>query len=133
MVVYDSLNVNVNVNGRLVTGFGEDTMISCSRNEDRMIPYSGVKGDYAASINNNKSGTIQITLSMSSPMNAYLQDLAVNKQFFPVSIYDVNDETAMRAGGNDCMIQTEPANERGGELVDRTWTIFVFDYTCIDG
>lgn len=127
-MVYDSLDVNVSINGILVTGFGDGTMVSCARNEDRMIPYVGVKGEHAYSFNNNNSGTITLTLQQQSPMNAILQGYANNKTSFPISVIDINDG-GFRAGGNDAVILNEPANERGGEITTRAWSIYVADYS----
>ncbi len=131
-MIYDSLKVNVSVNGILVTGFGDGTMVTCERNEDRITPYSGVKGDYAYSMNNNTSGTVTLTLQQQSPMNAILQSYANNKQPFPISVIDVNDG-GFKAGGNDAIILKEPAQERGSEITSRAWSIYVFDYSCVDG
>ena len=51
MAVYDSMKVNVSINNTLVTGYADGTMVTSERNEDRVVPYSGVKGEYAYSLN----------------------------------------------------------------------------------
>lgn len=131
MPVYDSMKVNVTINNMIVTGFADGTMVTCERNEDRVIPYSGVKGEYAYSLNNNSSGTITISLQQQSPMNAVLQALANAKQTFPITVIDINTG-GFKAGGNEAIILKEPANERGAEITTRAWSIYVFDYTCVD-
>ena len=131
MPVYDSLKVNVSVNNALVTGYADSTMVTCARNEDRVVPYSGVKGEYAYSINNNSSGTITLNLQQQSPMNKVLQEYANSKVVFPISVIDINTG-GFKAGGNEAIILQEPANERGAEITGRAWAIYVFDYSCID-
>lgn len=132
MAVYDSMKVNVSINNTLVTGYADGTMVTSERNEDRVIPYSGVKGEYAYSLNNNSSGTITVSLQQQSPMNALLQKLANNKETFPISVVDINTG-GFKAGGNEAIILKEPANERGAEITTRAWSIYVFDYSCVDG
>lgn len=130
-MVYDSMKVNVSINGLLVTGYGDGTMVTCDRNEDRVVPYSGVKGEYAYSINNNTSGTITVTLQQQSPMNKILQQYANTKTVFPIFVTDINTG-GFKAGGNEAMILKEPANERGAEITSRAWAIYVFDYSNED-
>lgn len=132
MAVYDSMKVNVTINNMLATGYAEGTMVVCERNEDRVVPYSGVKGEYAYSLNNNNSGTITVSLQQQSPMNAVLQALANKRETFPISVVDINSG-GFKAGGNDAIILKEPSNERGAEITSRAWAIYVFDYSCVDG
>ena len=131
MAVYDSLKVNISINNILTTGFADGTMVSCDRNEDRVIPYSGVKGEYAYSLNNNSSGTINVSLQQQSPMNKILQNLANTKSTFPISVIDINTG-GFKAGGNEAIILKEPTNERGAEITSRSWSIYVFDYSSSD-
>lgn len=131
MPVYDSMKVNVSINNVLVTGYAEGTMVVSERNEDRVVPYSGVKGEYAYSLNNNSSGTITVSLQQQSPMNAVLQSLANNKKTFPISVVDINTG-GFKSGGNEAIILKEPGNERGAEITTRAWSIYVFDYSMVE-
>ena len=131
MPAYDALKVNVTIDNVLVTGWASGTMVTCAKNEARVIPYSGVKGEYAHSINNNSAGTITLTLQQQSPLNKVLQEYANEKVMFPVSVIDINTG-GFKAGGLDCMILQEPANERGVEITGRAWAIHVFDYSCVE-
>lgn len=131
MAGYDPQNVNVVVDGVTVTGFSEDSLINCERNEDRMIPYIGVKGEGTYSISNNNSGTITLTLQQESPTNKKLQSLASNKSEFALSVIDTNTN-GFRAGGNRCILVKEAPIERSAEITEREWDIFVFDYTQVE-
>jgi len=130
-MVYDPLKVNVVIAGVYVTGFSEGSMVECARNEDRITPYMGVKGEWAAALNMNNSGTITITLQQGSPMNDILQRLSNRLDNFPIMVIDTNIGGAFKAGGNNSIILTEPSVARNAELTDRVWTIFVFDYSNI--
>ena len=129
MFVYNSKNVNVIVDGMIVTGFSSDSVVNCARNEDRAVPYYGVKGEFASSTNNNTSGTITLTLQQNSPFNAILQRYSNESKVFPMSVIDSNSEGGFIAGGNNCQVLSEPDNERGAEIGERDWNIFVYDYT----
>lgn len=131
-MVYDSMKVNVIVGGIAVTGFATGSMVTCARNEDRIVPYFGVKGEWAMSLNNNNSGTVTISLQQGSPMNAILQRYANNKEVFPIAVTDVNDGGAFRAGGNNAIILTEPEIGRGAEIGERAWGVYVFDYSSVE-
>lgn len=132
-MVYDSNKVNVSIAGTMVTGWAEGTMVTCERNEDRVTPYVGVKGEWAISYNNNNTGTITISLQQGSPMNTILQRLANAKELFSTNVIDINSDGGFRAGGNNCIILAEPSNERGAEITTREWSIYVFDYSSVDG
>lgn len=126
--VYDAANVNVTINNGLVTGFGSDSLVQCTFVEDRVIPYDGVKGEYAYSMVNSTAGQIVITLSHISPWNGILQNLANSKSVFPVSVSDINIGGFI-AGAAECVIQTAPTWDRGSEIATQTWTIYAFDFT----
>lgn len=130
MAAYDPMNVNVSIASTLVTGFAEGSFVSCARNEDRINPYHGTKGDYAYAINNNNSGTITITLQQLSPMNDTLKRLANSKQSFAISVVDINpDGGRFRAGGNNAIIVTDPETVRSDVIEAKAWEIYVFDYS----
>lgn len=129
--IYDALDVNVIIDGVIATMFGEGSMVSCARNEDRVTAHFGVKGEYGTSVNNNNSGTISVTFQQGSPANRQLQALANSKRSFPISVVDASARGGFRAGGNEAMIITEPSNDRNDTMTDRTWDIFVFDYSTV--
>lgn len=59
---YDPKKVNLVMNGKIITGFASDSMITIARNEDTVTTQVGVKGDVAYNENANESGTITVTL-----------------------------------------------------------------------
>ena len=44
---YDPKKVNLVMNGKIITGFASDSMITIARNEDTVTTQTGVKGDVA--------------------------------------------------------------------------------------
>ena len=54
---YDPKKVSVIINGKEITGFGTDSVISVTRNEDIVTTQVGVKGDVAYSENATKAET----------------------------------------------------------------------------
>lgn len=132
-MVYDPLLVDVIVDGNIVTDFATGTMVTAQRNNDRMTPYHGVKGEWGLSKNADNSGNIVVTVQQGSPANVQFQQLANTNAVFPINIIDSNAGGEFRAGGTQAIIQTEPAIERGAEITERAWTFYVFDYSCVEG
>ena len=64
---YDPKKVNLVMNGKIITGFASDSMITIARNEDTVTTQVGVKGDVAYNENANESGTITVTLMVLLP------------------------------------------------------------------
>lgn len=128
---YDPKNVNVVIDGVTMVAYAEDSFVKCERDEDRMIPYVGVKGEAALAHSAKNLGTITVTLQQGSPSNKKLQTLASNKTEFTTSVTDTNTN-GFRAGGNECYILKEPPIERTGSISTREWTIKVLDYTQVE-
>lgn len=126
---YDPLDVNVVINGTILTGFADGTFIKVEANEDSYTTHVGAKGEVSRSRNANKTGKVIVTLAQDSPSNAYLNKLEKGTATYPVSVVDQNfDETA---GGNDCWILKRPGAEYGKDLANREWT-FVVPKLAID-
>jgi hypothetical protein len=131
MAGYDAKKVSVVADGVTLVSFSEGTVVTCERNEDRVTPYIGAKGEADFAVSNNNSGTITLPLQQRSPSNRKLQQLAESRQEFPISVIDAN-EGGFRVGGNRAIILKEPPLERGSELADREWEIYVLDYSQVE-
>lgn len=131
MSTYNPKLVSVVVGTTTITGFSEKDIVSCERNSDRVTPHIGAKGEVSFTENCDNTGKITITLTQDSPSNAILSAYARSRKQFPISVSDSNDGS-FRAGGNRARIQKEPANERGAEVADRKWEIYVADYDCVE-
>jgi hypothetical protein len=120
---YDPIDVNVIVDGTILTGFAEGAFVQVEQEEESYTSYVGAKGEVTRSKNANKMGRITVTLKQSSPSNALLSRLAKSRHTFPVSVVDQNFRAT--AGGTECWVE-KPANmEFGKEAGEREWIFIV--------
>ncbi len=123
---YDPKDVAVSIDGKLITGFGED-MISAERENPQVDDLSGAQGDVARVMTNDKRGTVTITLLQTSPSNLILSDLAnldgvdgANK-VFPLMIKDNRGDDIIQA--EDAWISQPPRTVYNKSVEAREWTI----------
>ena len=122
---YDPKKVNVIVNGKAITGFSSDGVMSVTRNEDTVTPTVGAKGDVAYSENANESGNIAINLMGTSASLAYLRTLCLKRTPISVTISDANDAGAVQIAEEECRILKPPDINRAKEVGSETVNIFV--------
>ncbi|MFG3612376.1 phage structural protein [Rummeliibacillus stabekisii] len=125
---YDARKVNVDVGGISLTGFGEDTMVECSQDDDTMSAKNDAKGNVGITINNKTMGTIKVTLMQTSPSVNYLDKLAKSRKIFPIWVTSKNEIKEV-VGGTKAFV-TKPADKSfGAEVDERQFEIRVTDYT----
>lgn len=128
MGTYDARRVDVDVNGILLTGFGEDAMVECSQDDDTMSAKNDAKGNVGITINNKTMGTIKVTLMQTSPSVNYLDKIAKSRKIFPIWVTS-NNEIKEVVGGTKAFV-TKPADKSfGAEVDERQFEIRVTDYT----
>lgn len=125
---YDPKSVIVTINGRPLTGFADGTFIKGERNNDTYSTHVGVDGEVTRVKNNDKTGTISITLKHNSPSNKLLEEYAKKGTMFNINVTDRNFDGDVGIGGSEAWISKPAAFERGKEVSDREWTIHVADY-----
>src|SRR5690625_2008017 len=125
---YDPQDVNVIVDGTIITGFAEGTMVTAEKDEDDFTATYGAQGDYSSAESHNTLGTVTITLKHNSPSLSFLRSLRNQRAFFPVYVTDANDDSEVRAGGSDARVLNAPGLERGNETTETEVEIKVFDY-----
>lgn len=126
---YDPKDVNVVVDGTIITGFAEGTMVTTEKDEDDFTVTYGAQGDYSVAESHNTLGTITLTLKHNSPSLPFLRSLRNRRAFFPVYVTDANDDSEVKAGGSDARVLKAPGFERGNETTETEVEIKVFDYT----
>ena len=99
---YDPKKVNLVMNGKIITGFASDSMITIARNEDTVTTQVGVKGDVAYNENANESGTITVTLMGTSSSLPYVRSLALKRKEVSVMIVDANDSASVNVAEERC-------------------------------
>ncbi|MCY8932504.1 phage structural protein [Bacillus atrophaeus] len=126
--VYDANEVNTNIDGKIVTGYSEGTMVSCAKDEEKFSTKVSAKGDVSVATKNNPLGTITLTLSMGSPFVPYLNKLANTAQAFPIWVTGGQE----KIGGTEAMVKKPADAEFSDEIGDREFEIQVFDYTVLE-
>lgn len=125
---YDSKNVSITVDGVYLTGYGEDTMVTCEKMEDRSTYSVGAQGDVVQNIVNNPLGEIVVTLAQTSPQIAYLNELANTGRQVPIWVINKNGNEDL-AGGSVGVVNKPAPLELGSEVGVREFTFTVLDYT----
>lgn len=121
---YDPELVTVTVNGVFVTGFIENSKIEAEKNENSIEPYVGVDGLVHYAKNADKTGTITLALTNTSPSLPYLRDLARTQEEFNVSIVDMN-EHGENIVSDGCVILKDADIRAGKEIEEYEIEIFV--------
>lgn len=128
IATYDARKVTTTVGGVILTGFPDGSFVKCSKDNDNFTTSSGAQGDVAIAISGDALGTIEVTLSQTSPQVSYMDQLATTSKLVPVWV-NSNNEVKEITGGTKAMV-TKPADkEYGKEISNRVYTIKIFDYT----
>ncbi|MEY8317446.1 DUF3277 domain-containing protein [Oscillospiraceae bacterium 50-58] len=122
---YDPKKVNVNINGKIITGFSPDGVINVVRNEDIVTPTVGTKGDVTYNENANESGQVTLHLLGSSSSLPFLRSLAVKRKEIRLTITDANDAGAVQFAEERCRIIKPPDLAKAKEIGSTDINIFV--------
>lgn len=122
---YDPKKVNLVMNGKIITGFASDSMITIARNEDTVTTQVGVKGDVAYNENANESGTITVTLMGTSSSLPYVRSLALKRKEVSVMIVDANDSASVNVAEERCRVIKPSDITRAKEIGSESVSIFV--------
>lgn len=122
---YDPKKVNLVMNGKIITGFASDSMITIARNEDTVTTQVGVKGDVAYNENANESGTITVTLMGTSSSLPYVCSLALKRKEVSVMIVDANDSASVNVAEERYRVIKPPDITRAKEIGSESVSIFV--------
>jgi hypothetical protein len=134
---YDPIKVVVTVGSHTISGYGENSLVKCERNEDGFKLQVGGSGEAVRSRNPNRSGKITITLLQSSISNEYLSAMANLDEsgvagavaapntaptagVLPVTVKDTNGNTIWSA--EEAWIVKPPAADLEKEAKEREWT-----------
>ena len=124
VTTYDPQKVNVIVDGRVITGFASDGVVTLTRNSDSVTPAVGAKGDVAYSENADETGTVAITLMSTSASLSYLRGLEAKRKMVTVSVQDVNDNDAFVMSCDNCRVLKMPDAARTKEQGTVTINIY---------
>lgn len=127
MRTYDPKQIIVNFLGITITGFAEDSFVEVDYDEDAFIKKTGAGGEVARTRNQNKGGSVKVTLMQSSPTNDLLSAAAIldRKAGTGVGALQVKDGlgTSLHSAA-EAWIKKVPASPYAKALGEREW---VFD------
>ncbi len=127
VTTYDPKKVTVALNGRAITGFANDGVVTLTNNEDMTTPSVGAQGDVAYSENANVSGNAALPLMSTSASLAYLRDLCARRRPIRISISDANDSDSIHVNEENCRILKMPDTPRGREQTTVTVNVYIPD------
>ncbi|GHU69890.1 hypothetical protein FACS1894184_14590 [Clostridia bacterium] len=114
--VYDPMLITVVVNGRTITGFAQEGVVTLARSEDSILPAVGAQGDVAYAYNANKTGTATITLHQTSASLPALRLMSQNHTKINITIVDNNDPNHVYLNSQGGQIIKVPDYTRGKEV-----------------
>lgn len=124
---YDPKKVTVTVNGRALTGYATDGVITVSHNEDSVTPSVGAQGDVTYAENANNSGNAAITLASTSSSLGELRDLCARRVPINLAVADANKADNVHVSAEDCRILKMPDTPRQKDQTTVTVNIFIPD------
>lgn len=123
---FNPKDVSVVVGGRVLTGIGPDTFVSAERENDSFTKQVGASGEVGRADNNDRTGTITLTLMQTSPDNDFLSGLNVADELngsgvTNVLIRDANGTTLIESA--ESWVRKPATAEFSRELGTREWMI----------
>ena len=135
---YDPSQVVVTFGELRITGYADGTVIKVERDEDRYTKKIGVDGETGRTRNNNRGGTIEVTLLQTSASNLALSAKATADDDAPgglppepLVVKDLEGNSLHVAAA--AWIQKLPASEFAKELGQRTWIFGTGSLRQVDG
>ncbi|RJW41948.1 DUF3277 family protein [Lachnospiraceae bacterium TF09-5] len=109
---YDPMKTSVIVDGLIMTGFSDSSMVVVSRNEDIVSTTVGTQGDVVYSENANRSAMITLSLLETSSSLDYLRSIAKARKEVSVVISDTNKTPTEITSASRCRITKIPDNKK---------------------
>lgn len=109
-----------------VSGFSPDSIIKISKDEPYFKTFKGASGKVERMTVPDKTYTLEISLSQTSPSNSVLNALATldhisGRAQFPIFAKDSSGQSLFLA--TTCWVESPPEASYGSSIADRTWTI----------
>ncbi|MCO7127817.1 DUF3277 domain-containing protein [Sporolactobacillus shoreicorticis] len=127
---YDANNVTVTVDGVVITGYSDGSLVEASQDNDNFDTKVSAQGDVGVATSNNPLGTIKLTLAQTSPSVSYLNKLANAKKTIAIWATS-NSEIKEKVGGTKAKIKKPADVKLSKSIEDREFEFSVFDYAVI--
>jgi len=133
---YDPGEVLVLIAAIPISGFSDGTFVRVERSSDAFTKIEGVDGIISRSPNTDRSGTVSITLSQTSPSNDFLYGLAIadelsNAGVVPIFIRDRSGRSIFVSGFG--WIRKVPSMEYSKSDSNREWMIDAVNLNMFGG
>lgn len=133
---YDPAKNLLSFLGNLIGGFGPDTYIAVSRNEQGFTFQAGAGGEGVRTQNRNRSGTVTVTLLASSSSNDILSAIAAADELAGTGVgalflKELNGTTVVSA--QNAWIQKRPDVQRAKEAGVVEWVFECEDLESFAG
>jgi hypothetical protein len=124
--LYSPKNVNVDIAGRLMGGFGNGTFVETERNNpNEFSTKAGSQGDFTFIENPDKSGLIRLHIKQNAGADQqHLTGLLESKAVFPVNITHKGTYKEI-ISATHAMIKTQPRKSFADDEETRVWEIAV--------
>ena len=126
---YDPQDVMVVFAGTTLTGFGEGTYITVSKDEAKWETHVGAQGEVTRSRNRHPIGRVTVTLQRTSPVFDFMLQKMNSNDIDPCHVVDRNDKK-VTAGGSEAWIAEFPDFEAtaGDDVPEIEFEILVADF-----
>lgn len=124
--IYDASTITTTINQKIVSGYKKGTFVTANPDSDRVNLEVNAQGEPSWALNNDKSGTIVVTLNQTSPWNRILTELSNKRQFFSIWVDDPTNKE--KRGGSQAYISKVADATYSDAVEARTWTIKVGDF-----
>lgn len=128
MDTFDPQKVTLVIAGNIISGWGEGSFITASRDEDTWLSVVGSDGRVARARNANKKGIVQFTLLATAPSNAVCSALhnADELTGVPPGAFQLIDQLGTTVLSGDETFFLKPADvEFDKQVTGRQWTLVV--------
>lgn len=124
---FDPKNDTLYLGGAKVYGYGSDTKIVVSTDEDLSTSTDGVEGEITVNIKRITKGTLTVTLKAQGDWDTFLENYFfvardLGTYTFPVLF---NSKSSNKMLATEGWLQSRPEYSSGTELADREWTICI--------
>jgi len=128
MDTFDPQKVTLVIAGNIISGFGEGSFITASREEDTWLSVVGSDGRVARARNANKKGIVQFTLLQTSPSNDVCSALHNIDELtgIPPGAFQLIDQLGRTVLSGDETFFMKPADvEYDKQVTNRQWSLVV--------
>ena len=121
---YNPSDVIVRIGTRVIKGFADGTFVEVARNNPaELTPVPGAKGEYTFVENNDKTGTVTITLQADAESNIYMNSLSGSKAIVPIFISRKGKNVQELVTATEAVVQEKPQKSYDAENPARAWVI----------